>query len=223
MTDKSKDNSKNLTLLTVLVGVLLVAVVAQSVALLGLRKELQNAPSSSQSTPPAVAPDDNKDTGTAMTPPRSLFDRDVFDWDLDDWNPFKEMHTMHDRINQMFGNAYNRFKGSDDFSGLFGTHTFSPSVNIEDKGDRYLVTVDLPGAEESRLDVKLEEQTLTISGTVESEIRDEEKGEILRQERRSGQFRRTVTLPSTVQVDKMTTENKKGILYIEIPKADEKN
>lgn len=126
---------------------------------------------------------------------------------------------MHDRINQMFGNAYNRFQKSDGFGSFFGTHTFSPSVNIEDKGDRYLVTVDLPGAEESQLDINLDGEELTISGSVESEIRDEEDGKMLRQERRSGKFSRTIMLPGSVQADKMTTKNKKGILYIEIPKA----
>ena len=218
MTDNG--NSKKLTLLTVLVAVLLAAVVAQSVAVLGLRKELRSASGDKESTPVAVVPDDDQDAGTAFTLPQSPFDSDPFDWDLDEWDPFKEMHAMHDRINQMFGNAYNRFQDSDDFGSLFGAHAFSPSVNIEDKGDRYLVTVDLPGAEESHLDVKLEGQALTISGTVTSETRDEDEGKMLRQERRSGQFRRTVTLPSPVQADKMTTENKKGILRIEIPKAN---
>ncbi|MDD2599839.1 MAG: Hsp20/alpha crystallin family protein [Kiritimatiellae bacterium] len=215
-----KDNNNNkLTLLTTLVVVLLAAVVVQSIAMLGLRKELRRDINEGASAPRVIASDDKEKSAGTSAPAKDLFGRDPFDWSLDDWNPFKEMHSMHDRINQMFGNAYNRFQKSDDFGSFFGTHTFSPSVNIEDKGDRYLVTVDLPGAEESQLDINLDGQELTISGSVESEIRDEEDGKMLRQERRSGKFSRTIMLPGSVQADKMTTKNKKGILYIEIPKA----
>ncbi|MBN2130104.1 MAG: Hsp20/alpha crystallin family protein, partial [Sedimentisphaerales bacterium] len=55
----------------------------------------------------------------------------------------------------------------------------------------------------------------------ESESREEDGGKMLRQERRSGKFQRRITLPSPVQADKMTTQNEKGVLYIEIPKATE--
>ncbi|MDD2599196.1 MAG: Hsp20/alpha crystallin family protein [Kiritimatiellae bacterium] len=216
---KDNNNSNKLTLLTTLVVVLLAAVVVQSIAMLGLRKELRRDIGEKASAPRAVASDDKGKSAGTPAPAKDLFARDPFDWNLDDWDPFKEMHSMHDRINQMFGNAYNRFQKSDGFGSFFGTHTFSPSVNIEDKGDRYLVTVDLPGAEESQLDINLDGEELTISGSVESEIRDEEDGKMLRQERRSGKFSRTIMLPGSVQADKMTSENKKGILYIEILKA----
>lgn len=218
MTDK---NNNKLTLLTVLVSILLIAVIAQSVAMMGMRKELQRTFHTSRPTPTTVATDDDKRDETIFPLPKASFDNELLDLNLDEWDPFKEMHAMHDRINQMFGNAYNRFRGSDHFGSFFDTHPFSPSVNIENKNDRYLITVDLPGAEESRLDINLEGRTLTISGNVESETLDDQKGTILRQERHSGQFRRTITLPGPVQADKMTTKSKKGILYIEIPKTDE--
>lgn len=220
MTDS---NHKKLTVLTVLVAVLLVAVAAQSVMLFGLHKQWRSAPESEKSSRLARLPEDNDDADSTRTLPADPFADDSFDWDFEDWDPFQEMHTMHERINRMFDNAFNRFRRSDDFGILFGDHAFSPAIDIEDKGDRYRITVDLPGAEDSQLDVKLEGQTLTISGTVRSEEKEEDKGRILRQERRRGKFHRMVTLPSPVRADKMTTKHKKGVLYIEIPKASEED
>lgn len=211
--------------LPVLVGGLLVAVIVQSVVILGMHRKLDAMagaqPERSAATlsggSGAIHPQ------TALPPGRHDWgmDKDPFEWNLDEWDPFKEMHAMQDQINRMFGSAFGRFQKSDDFSRLFKNYAFSPDINLEDKGDRYLVTVDLPGAEDAQLNVRLEGQTLTIAGSVQSETKDEDKGRILKQERRSGSFRRTVTLPGPVVGDKMTTENRKGVLRIAIPKKTE--
>jgi len=205
-----EQRNRQLTVLTGLVAILVVAVVAQSVVIFGLHKKLR--PSRTALRFDAG----HKDSGKANR--HKIAPLDPFDHDFDDWDPFKEMHSMHDRINQMFGSAFNRFQRSDDFGGLFGDYSFSPAVNIEDKGDRYLVTVDLPGTENSRIEVNVEGQTLTISGSARSESRDEDSGTMLRQERRSGRFHRAVTLPSPVDADRLTTEQREGVLHIEIPK-----
>ncbi len=217
--------NRKLTALTVLVAVLLAAVAAQSVMMFGLLRQWRGSAAAEvevdEPSRLAFAPDDDADSDAKLALPPSPFVDDPFDWNLDDWDPFKEMHAMHDRINQMFGRAYNRFQRSDDFGSLFGDHSFSPAINMEDKGDRYVITVDLPGTEDSRLDVKLDGRTLAISGTVQSESKEEDKGRMLRRERRSGKFHRTVTLPGPVLADKMTTQHKKGVLHIEIPKAND--
>lgn len=218
MTNLSK---RKLTVLSLLVAVLVVAVIAQSVVIFGLHRRVDGTAGEVTENPPRVLQKDEDEQSSTSLLPSDPFDNDPFDWRMDDWDPFKEMHSMHDRINQMFGSAFNRFQRSDDFGGIFGDYAFSPDINIQDKGDHYLVTVDLPGAEDSRLDVKVDGQTLTISGTIEAERKQEDGGSMLRQERQSGQFRRVITLPSPVKADEMETKHKKGVLHIEIPKEDE--
>lgn len=218
-------NNRKLTVLTVLVAVLLVAVLAQSAAIWDLRTGRDNTSrktEAAKSTQLVVAqhPADNNSKSPVVRPTDPL-DKDPFDWDLNDWDPFKEMQSMQDRIDQMFGSAFNRFRRSDDLGKLFGDPLFSPAINIEDKEDHYLVTVDLPGTEDSRVDVKIDGQTLIVSGSVQSESRQEEKGKMLREERRSGKFERSLTLPGPVQADQIKSRNKKGVLYIEIPKKAE--
>lgn len=150
----------------------------------------------------------------------SVDDLDPFAWSLDGWDPFKEMRSMQDRIDQMFGSAFNRFQRSDDFNALSRSYRFAPDVNIEDQGEQYQVTVDLPGTDTSQINVKLEDQMLTVSGNAKSESKKmDQKGKMLREERRNGSFQRSMTLPGPVQMDKMTTTNKNGVVIITIPKA----
>jgi HSP20 family protein len=210
---------KRLTALTVLVAVLLVAVAAQSVVLTKLYKRLDSGseqPQVERVVDQSHREDDSTQSG--MFAP-DFFEPDPFQWDAQSWDPFREMHSMQDRINQMFGSAFNRFQDSDDFGSIFHEYSFSPDVNIQDGGDHYLVTMDLPGVEDSRLNVTIEGQTLTISGTIQTESTGKDRGQMLRQERRSGQFRRTVTLPSPVETGKMTSKHEKDGLYIRIPKV----
>jgi HSP20 family protein len=216
-------HDQRFTILSVLVAGLLVAVIVQSVAIVWMHKKLDAAVQSSSMSSASVTGNGltklRPKTSTPINP--SGQNKDPFPWDLDDGDPFLEMHSIQDRINQMFGSAFNRFQRNDDFSTIFRDHPFAPDINIEDKGDHFLVTVDLPGSEDSQLDVKLEGQTLTISGSVQSQSRETGKGKMLRQERRSGNFHRSVSLPCPVKADKMTTDNKKGVVTITIPKATE--
>ncbi len=142
---------------------------------------------------------------------------DLFDWSRDPWDPFKEMQSMQYRINRMFGGAFHRFEHSDDFGSLFGGLSYTPSIDIQDKGDHYLVIVDAPGLDDSRLDIKIEGRTLTLSGSVQAQT-DRDDGPMLRRERRSGSFHRRVTLPGPVQAGGMTMEQDKGVLRIVLPK-----
>lgn len=214
-------NNRRLSVLTVGVVVLIVAVAVQSVVIFGLHKRMDRAPSDEAGTPLAVIQEEEGDP-LRLSPrrPPVPFGDDPFDWPAGDWDPFKEMHSMHDRINQMFGSAFNRFQDSGDFGPLFHGYSFSPDINIQDKGDHYLVTVDLPGAEDSQLAVTVDGQTLTISGSVQTESKAEEGGKMLRQERRSGRFQRVVTLPGPVKADAIKSKHVQGVLHIEIPKED---
>lgn len=211
---------KTFWLLIMVIAILGAAVIAQGIAMSGLHKKV-DALSCGEPTVAQVA--EEKEDAPALpsiSPPTNSILSDPI-WGFgDDWDPFKEMYSMRERIDQMFGNAFNRFGYSDNFSSLLKDYSFSPDINIEDKGKHFLVTVNLPGSDSSQVDVKVEGQTLTVSGEVSSKTKKEEDGKMLMQERRSGKFRRVVTLPSPVKADKMTTEEKKGVLYITLPKED---
>lgn len=167
--------------------------------------------------PPSVSrqpskPDDEWDDWFAFPP---------FD---DEWDPFAEMERMREHMMRLFDDSFHRF-GRSPFAlrDRAFPRAFSPSADIEDRGDRYVVRMDLPGVEKSDISVGLNGQTLTVSGKT-SEVKDERDpaGRILRQERRSGQFQRVMTLPGPVQSEKMEAKYADGVLTITVPKADPK-
>ncbi|MGQ9663077.1 MAG: Hsp20/alpha crystallin family protein [Kiritimatiellia bacterium] len=215
----AETGKKKTVALAAFAACLLFVVLAQTIVILRL------ASKSSSAEHQSGAESITRPQASASRPPHSssndLDDPFDLDLDLDNWDPFQEMRSLHERIDKMFGNAFGRLQRSKEFSRLFEKdYVFSPDINLEDRGDHYLVTVDLPGVENTRLDVKLDGQTLTISGSAESPSSEErQKGRVIRLERKSGRFFRSIVLPSVVKADEMTTTNRLGVLYIRIPKA----
>jgi len=137
----------------------------------------------------------------------------------DDWNPFEEMQRMQNEMNKIFGDMRSQLQQHPNFDNLNRNFTFAPSVDIKDKQDHYVVTVDIPGADESNIQVKLENNQLNISATTQkSTAQDKDGKDMLRSERFYGEFKRSITLPSDVVAEKMQTDYRDGVLTITIPK-----
>ena len=133
------------------------------------------------------------------------------------WNPYAEIQHMQNEMEQMFDDSFSRFHMKTPLGSLSKT----PDVDLQEKSDRYIVTVNAPGADESSMDVKLEDQVLRISIKTEQakDETDDKSGEYKYRERFVGQFQRALTLPGPANAAKMTTEYHNGVLTITIPKA----
>ena len=78
----------------------------------------------------------------------------------------------------------------------------------------------MPGIDEKDIDVRVENNTLTVHG--ERKIEKEEKEENYRRvERQYGSFTRTFTLPQTVDTENVSATYDKGVLKIALPKKAE--
>jgi len=156
---------------------------------------------------------------TLSNPPKSnrpKSDDDEFFKDRT-WNPYAEIQHMQNEMEQMFDDSFSRFHMKTPLGSLSKT----PDVDLKEKSDRYIVTVNAPGADESSIDVKLEDQVLRISIKTEhaQDETDEKNGQYQYRERFVGQFQRALTLPGPANAAKMTTEYHNGVLTITIPKA----
>jgi HSP20 family protein len=95
-----------------------------------------------------------------------------------------------------------------------------PAIDIYEGKDKYVVSVDLPGVEPADVDISVEDATLTIRGERKfSQEVDEES--FHRVERRYGVFSRSLALPQTVNADAIEASFDRGVLTVEIPKAEE--
>jgi len=204
------------------VALLAVAVAAQAWYTAGMHKQLGQLHARADS-PASRSPNDNSATqpkdDKAVPAPQ---DDDWFNrpFDPDTWDPRKEMQQMREHMDKVFGHSLGRFDRSSRFGDLFGSEIFNPSMDLQEEKDRFVVRVDLPGAKDNDVDVKLDGQQLTISGSLDEQNQDkDDQGHVLRRERLSGSFSRTMTLPAPVKSEEMTTKLENGVLEIAIPKA----
>jgi HSP20 family protein len=86
--------------------------------------------------------------------------------------------------------------------------------------DALVVKAALPGVDPEKVEITVNGDTLTISGS-NHEQRKEEQGEYLFQEVRRGSFTRTVSLPANLKPEDATADFQNGMLTLTIPKAEE--
>lgn len=119
----------------------------------------------------------------------------------------------------VFGNMLNQFlRGYEDESNVESS-LWSPSVDIQELDDKFLVHADIPGVDGKDIEVSLEHGQLTIKGERQSETKEEKRG-FTRLERFQGQFYRRFTLPETANEEGIQASYKKGVLEIAIPKKE---
>ncbi len=94
---------------------------------------------------------------------------------------------------------------------------WSPAVDIFETEDDLVLKADVPEVELKDIDVRVENQTLTLSGERKFENEDSNKG-YHRIERSYGQFTRSFSLPSTVDTEKVGAEYHNGVLTVKLPK-----
>lgn len=139
---------------------------------------------------------------------------------MDDWNPFQEIQRMRNQIDKMFGHSLERFRDEPGFDLSWLKKPYIPAADFESKEDYYLITLDVPGMDQSKFEVSIEGVLLQIKGQ-RDEIVEKKDGETLHTERMHGQFLRAFSLPGGIDPSQSKAEYKDGVLTITIPKGDE--
>jgi HSP20 family protein len=132
------------------------------------------------------------------------------------WDPFREFTTVQDRLNRLFGESY----GPEGREESLTTSSFAPPVDVYEDEHNVTLKIEVPGIDEKDIDVRIENNVLTVHG--ERKFEKEEKEENFRRvERQYGSFTRTFTLPPTVDAEKVSANYDRGILKIVLPKKAE--
>jgi len=134
------------------------------------------------------------------------------------WDPFREFVTIQDRMNRLFRDSYGP-EGTKDAESLVTT-SFAPPVDVYEDEHNVTLKIEVPGIEEKDIDVRIENNTLTVHG--ERKFEKEEKEENYRRvERQYGSFTRTFTLPQTVDQESVQANYDKGVLKVTLAKKAE--
>ncbi len=96
---------------------------------------------------------------------------------------------------------------------------WSPAVDIYETENELVLKADLPEVDLKDIDVRVENQTLTISGERKFESQDSGKG-YHRIERSYGSFTRSFAVPNTFDTDKISAAFKNGVLSVTLPKKE---
>ena len=132
------------------------------------------------------------------------------------WDPFREFVTIQDRMNRLFRDSY----GTQGPEEALTNTTFAPPVDVYEDEHNVTLKIEVPGIEEKDIDVRIENNTLTVHG--ERKFEKEEKEENFRRvERQYGSFTRSFTLPSSVDTGQVSAHYDKGVLKINLAKKAE--
>lgn len=132
--------------------------------------------------------------------------------------------VRRDALSEMFGDM-TRFQ--DEFQRMFARNVFGtprfvsagPAMNVWADEQAVYAEVELPGVDVDKLDISVTEgNKLSIQG--ERPVLDLANAVWHRQERGSGNFTRTLTLPTMVDADKVDAEYENGVLKLTLPRAE---
>jgi HSP20 family protein len=130
------------------------------------------------------------------------------------WEPFRGVTTLQDQINRLFNDSFERAGEESNLT------AWAPAVDIYETEHELVVKADLPDVDPKDLDIRVENNILTIRGERKFEKKVNEEN-YLRVERSYGAFARSFTLANTVNSEAIKAEYNNGVLTLSIPKREE--
>jgi len=130
------------------------------------------------------------------------------------WEPFRDLMAMQDRMTRLFDDTLSRIWKSELARGVW-----SPPVDIVERANEIVLKADIPEMDQSEIDIKVEEGTLTIQGERKF-LKEVSEENYLQIERPYGAFRRSFTVPRVVDQEGIKASYKDGVLTIVLPKKE---
>jgi HSP20 family protein len=129
---------------------------------------------------------------------------------LNRWEPFIGNTGLESQVNRIFGELFGRTQESN-------LTTWAPAVDIVESEQELVVKADLPDVKPEELDIRVENNILTIRGERKFEKKVDEKNYL----RVDGSFARSFSLANTVNSEAIKADYKDGVLTLTIPKREE--
>lgn len=128
------------------------------------------------------------------------------------WEPFRELVSLRDDMDRLFRSF---FGGPlEEVEGFW-----APVIDIEEDNDSYYVRAEVPGIKKEEIKISVRGNALSLSGERKQESETKNKT-FHRVERSYGRFKRTISLPSEIDAEKVKATYKDGILTVTLPKPE---
>jgi HSP20 family protein len=132
------------------------------------------------------------------------------------WNPIRDFSVLQNQMNRLFEDVMGTLPGE---SNGRGNTNWVPLADIYEDDNDLIVRAELPGVDPKMVDVRVENNVLTIRGERPFEQKVEQEN-YHRLERSYGTFSRAFTLPATIDANKIRAEYRDGILNLTLPKSE---
>ena len=130
------------------------------------------------------------------------------------WDPNREVDTLQAQVNRVFDTYF----GGEANSG--GLRRWVPAMDLVEAEDYIVLRADLPGLGKEDVDIEVKDGVLTVSGERKAEETHQSEG-FYRVERAFGAFSRSLSLPKSVDAERISAEFDKGVLEVRIPKPEQ--
>lgn len=132
------------------------------------------------------------------------------------WEPVRELASLQERMNRLFNDSFSPVTSQESLA----AGSFVPPVDVYEDEQGIRLKMEVPGIDEKDIDIRLENNLLTVRGErkLEKETKEENYHRI---ERSYGSFTRSFTLPNTVNPEEVKAGYSKGVLSISLGKKAE--
>jgi HSP20 family protein len=132
------------------------------------------------------------------------------------WDAFESLERLQSELDRWIG--WSRYPEN---SGLFDRSAY-PALDVIETAEGCTVWADIPGLDRKDLDLSVTANVLTLKGEKKApKTKDKDRSRVFRDETWTGSFQRSVSLPDTVDPDKVTAEFRDGILKVTFAKKPE--
>lgn len=129
------------------------------------------------------------------------------------WSPLWEFDDVHDQMNRLVASVL----GSVGAVGEAGAAAWTPPTDVTETEDAWLVEIDVPGLRRDDITVEATGSYLAVAG----EYKEKERAGWRRSRtRRVGRFEYRTSLPTHVDVDRITADLADGVLTVRLPKSE---
>jgi len=126
-------------------------------------------------------------------------------------DPFLQLHRD---MNRLLDDTFRDWDGGEGGGGLLA----APRIDVHEEGNMLEVSAELPGVEQKDIELRLDEDILTIRGEKRNERKDKQAHIT---ERSYGSFQRSIRLPFTPKPDDIRADFRDGVLTVSIPRQEQ--
>jgi len=135
------------------------------------------------------------------------------------WEPLREMATLQNEMNRLFGTFFDTPTTA--VIGNGGFRRWIPAMGLVETDEHFVLRAELPGLSDGDVKLEVMDNVLTLSGERKAEHETKNEG-YYRLERGTGSFSRTLNLPDGVDTSQIAARFDKGVLEVRIPKPEER-